>query len=73
MVEVPVGIDDVFHRSVAKAIESLFEPGPGGRNESVHDEFAVGAVEDHHASAGAGEHSDIVSKLLRSDGSGPLL
>ena len=26
MVEVPVGVDDVLHRSVAKAIESLFEP-----------------------------------------------
>ncbi len=70
MVEVPVGVDDVFERSVAKAIESLFEPGPGGRNESVHDEFAVGAVEDYHASAGAGEHRDIVSKLLRLDRSG---
>src|SRR6266851_10169352 len=70
MVEVPVGVDDVFQRSIAKAIESLFEPGPGGRNESVHDEFAVGAVEDYHGSAGAREHSEIVSKLLRLDGSG---
>src|SRR3984893_15535482 len=68
MVEVPVGVDNVLHRGVAKAIESLFELGPGGRNESVHDEFSVGAVEDYHASAGAGEHSDIVSKLLRLDG-----
>src|SRR5713226_8239930 len=65
MVEVPVGVDDVFQRSVAKAIESFFESGPGGCNESVHDEFAVGAVEDYDASAGAGEHSDIVGKLLR--------
>src|SRR5437870_7711359 len=64
MVEVPVGVDDVFHRSVAKTIESIFELGPGGRNESVHHEFAVGAVEDYHASAGTGEHSYIVSKLL---------
>src|SRR5712664_676317 len=30
MAEVPVGVDDVFQRSIAKAIESLFEPGPGG-------------------------------------------
>jgi len=65
MVEMPVGVDDVFNRSVAKAIESLFEPGPGGRNESVYDEFAVGTVEGYHGSAGAVEHSDIVSKLLR--------
>src|SRR6266853_5934598 len=64
MVEVPMGVDDVFHRSVAKAIESLFEPGPGGRNESVNDEFAVGTAEDYHGSAGAVEHGDIVSKLL---------
>src|ERR1700738_2882298 len=64
MVEMPVGVDDVFNRSVAKAIESLFEPRPGGRNESVYDEFAVGTVEGYHGSAGAGEHSDIVSKLL---------
>jgi len=70
MVEVPVGIDDVFHRSVIDAVERLFEFRPRGRNESVHDEFAVGAVEDYHASAGAGEHSDIASKLLRLDGSG---
>src|SRR6266478_1836697 len=70
MVEVPVGVDDVFQRSVAKAIESLFEPGPCGRNESVHDEFAVGAVEDYHGSAGAVEHSDIVSQLLRFHGNG---
>src|SRR5438445_11259250 len=43
---------------------------PGGRNESVHDEFAVGAVEYYHGSAGAVEHSDIVSKLLRFHGNG---
>src|SRR6267378_453650 len=70
MVEMPVGVDDVFNWSVAKAVESLFEPGPGGRNESVYDEFAVGAVEGYHASAGAAEHSDIVSKLLRFHGNG---
>src|SRR4029077_1165266 len=65
VVEVPVGVHDVFHRRVAKVVESLFEPGPGRRNERVHDEFAVGSVEDYHASAGAGEHRDIVSELLR--------
>src|ERR1700761_3005159 len=70
MVEVPMGVDDVFHRSIAKLIESLFEPGPGGRNESVHNEFAIGAVENHYASAGAGQHRDIVSERLRSEGSG---
>src|SRR6266852_8871696 len=70
MVEVPVGVDDVFHRSIAKGIESFFESGPGGGNESVHDEFAVGAVEDYHGSAGAVEHSDIVSKFLRFHGNG---
>src|SRR5260370_42155593 len=70
MVEVPVGVDDVFHRSVAKAIESLFQPRPGWRNESVHDEFAVGAVEGYHGSAGTVEHSDIVSKLFRFHGNG---
>src|SRR5713101_8344818 len=70
MVEVPVGVDDAFHRSVAKAIESLFEPGPGGRNESVYDEFAVGTVEGYHGSAGAVEHSDIISELLRLHGNG---
>ena len=66
----PVGINDAFHRRVAQAIERLFEPGPGRRNESVHEEFAVGAVEDHHASPGAGEHRDIFTKPLRYEGSG---
>src|SRR5258705_12670754 len=70
MVEMPVGVDDVLNRSVAKAIESLFEPGPGGRNESVYDEFAVGTVEDYHGSAGAVEHGDIISELLRLHGNG---
>src|SRR6266849_10045952 len=70
MVEVPVGIDDVFQRSIAKAIESLFELGPSGRNESVDDEFAIGAIEHYHGSAGAVEHGDIVSKLLRFHGNG---
>ena len=70
MVEVPVAVNDAFHWCIAQAIESLFEPGPGRRNESVHDEFAVGAVKDYHASAGAVEHSDIVSKLLRFQGNG---
>src|SRR5271168_3760070 len=70
MVEVPVGVDDVLHWGVAKAIESLFEPGPSRRNESVHDEPAVGAVEDYHGSAGAVEHRDIVSKLLSFHGRG---
>jgi len=40
VVEVPVGVNDVFHWRVPQAIESLFEPGPDRRNESVHDEFA---------------------------------
>jgi len=70
MVEVPVGVDDVFHRSVAKAIESFFELWPGGQNETIHHEFAVGAVDDCHGSAGAVEHSDILSKLLRFHGNG---
>src|SRR5258706_4045015 len=70
MVEVPVGVDDVLHWRVAKAIESLFEPGPGGRNESVHDEFAVRAVEYYHGSARAVEHNDNVSQLLRFHGNG---
>src|SRR5271155_118855 len=70
MVEVPVGVDDVFHRCAAKAIESFFEPGPRRRNESVHDEFAVWAVEYCHGSAGTVEHSDIVSELLRFHGNG---
>src|SRR6266478_7740368 len=65
MVEVPVGVDDVSHRSVAKAIESFFEFGPGGLHKSVHHEFAIRAVEDYHGSTGAVEHSNIVSKLLR--------
>src|SRR5271170_7403946 len=70
MVEVPVGVDDVFQRGIAKTFESLFEPGPGRRNESVHDEFAVWSVEYCHGSAGTVEHSDIVSKLLRFHGNG---
>ena len=47
VVEVPVTVNEVFHWSVAQAIENLFEPGPGGRNETVHHEFAVRAVEDY--------------------------
>src|SRR5277367_2223663 len=70
MVEVPVGVDDVFQRGIAKTFESLFEPGPGRRNESVHDEFAVWSVEYCHGSAWTVEHSDIVSKLLRFHGNG---
>ena len=70
VVEVPVGVNDALHWSIAKAIESLFEPGPGRRNECVHNEFAIGAAEDYHASPWAGEHRDIVSKLLRLEGSG---
>jgi hypothetical protein len=70
MVEVPVGVDDVLHWSLAKAIESLLEPGPGGHNESVYNEFAVWGIEDYHSSPGAVEHSDIVGKLLRFHGNG---
>jgi hypothetical protein len=70
MVEVPVAVNEVLHWSIAQAIESLFESGPGGRNETIHHEFAVRAVEDHHGSARAVEQSDIVSKLLRFHGKG---
>src|ERR1700676_4731738 len=66
VVEVPVRVDDVFNRSIAKAIENLFEPGPGGCNKSVHGEFAFGAVRKVNSSAGAVQNGDIVSKLLRS-------
>jgi hypothetical protein len=69
VVEVPVGVNDVIYWRVAQGIESHFEPGPGRRNESVHDEFAVGTVEDYHGSPGAGEHRDIFSKRLRFEGS----
>src|SRR5580704_15390132 len=48
MVEVPLGIDDIFQRSIAKAIESFFEPGPGGCNETVDYKFPVWAVEYCH-------------------------
>src|SRR5258708_39331810 len=65
-----MGVDDVFQRSIAKAIESLFEPGPGRRNESVHEEFAVGVVEDYHASPGAGEYGEIFAKLFFFEGKG---
>src|SRR6266478_3525009 len=70
MVEVPMCVDDVFHRCAAEAIESLFEPGPSGCNESVDNEFAVWAVKYCHGSAGAVEHSDIIGKLLRFHGNG---
>ena len=70
VVEVPVGVDDVFHRSVADAMEGFFELGPRGRNESIDDELAVGSVEDNNVSAGAGEQSEIVRELLRLDGHG---
>ena len=69
VVEVPVGVNHAFHWRVAQAIESLFEPGPGRRNESVHDEFSVGAVEDYNGSPRAGEHRDIFTKPLRFEGS----
>src|SRR5580700_3974965 len=70
MVEVPVGVDDVFQRGIAKAIESFFEPGPGRGYESVHNEFAVWSVEYCHGSAGTVEHRDIAGKLLRFHGNG---
>jgi hypothetical protein len=70
VVEVPVSVDDAFHWRVAQTIESLFEPGPGRRNESVHDEFAVWTVEDYNASPGAGEHCDVFGKPLCFQGSG---
>jgi hypothetical protein len=53
MVEVPVAVNEVSHRGVAQAIESLLEPGPSVRNETVHHELAVRAVKDYHGSARA--------------------
>src|SRR5258708_19226072 len=64
MVEMPVGVDDVFNRSVAKAIESLFEPGPRGRNESVYAEFAVGPVAGYPVSPGAVHPIALINQLL---------
>jgi hypothetical protein len=43
MVKMPVGINDIFHWSDAKTIESPLVPGPGRRNESVHDELCDAA------------------------------
>src|SRR5271155_5325000 len=68
MVEVPVGVDDVFQRSIAKAIESFFEPRPGRRNESVHNEFAVWAVEYCHGSARTVEHVTLSASFCVSMG-----
>jgi hypothetical protein len=70
VVEVPMSVDEAFHWRVAQAMESLFEPGPGRCNETVHDEFAVCAIENYHASPGAREHRDVFSKPLCFEGSG---
>src|ERR1700735_5552511 len=70
MVEVPVGVDDGFYRCAAKAIEGFSERGPRGRNETVHNKFAVWTVEYCHGSPGTVEHRDVVSKLLRFHGNG---
>src|ERR1700746_3360672 len=70
MVKVAVRVDDVVHRCAAKAIESFLDLGPGRCNKSIHNEFAVRAVEYGHGSAGTVEHGDTVSKLLRSHGNG---
>jgi len=70
VVEVPVGVNDAFHWCVAQVTESLFEPGPGRRNESAHNEFAVWAVEDYHVSPGAGEHREIFTKPFCFEGKG---
>ncbi len=70
MVEVPVGVNDEFQWSIAEAVERFFELGPGGRNESVHDELAVRSVEDNDVATGAGQQGEIVSELLRLNGIG---
>lgn len=70
VVEVPVGVNDEFQWSIAEAVERVFELGPGGRNESVHDELAVRSVEDNDVATGSGEEDEIVSELLRLNGIG---
>lgn len=73
MVEMPVGVDGVFQGSIAEAVESFFELGPGWRNEIIDDEFAVWAGEDHDVSTRAGEQGEILGELLRLNGSGTHL
>src|SRR5260370_2968961 len=73
MVEVPVGINGEFQRGAADAVERLFELRPSGRKERIHDEPAVGSVQNYHVSAGAGEQGDVVRAFLTPNRNRPHL
>lgn len=45
VVKMPVRVNDEFQGRIADAVERFLELGPSRRNESVHDNFAVGAVQ----------------------------
>jgi hypothetical protein len=62
VIKVPVGVNEVFHWRIAQAIQSLFESGPGRRNESIHDEFACESEGISCASPAAEARSNLAAK-----------
>jgi hypothetical protein len=59
-----------FTGALPKPSRTSFSLGQAGATKVSTTNLPSGPFEDYHASTGAGEHSDIVSELLRSGRSG---
>jgi hypothetical protein len=68
MIEMPVRVDQVRDGIGAKTGKSFGDLRTRYANTGIDKHFAVGAGQDGDVSAGAFEHADIVSQLVRNDG-----
>src|SRR5262249_26544895 len=67
MIEVPVGVDEVFDRIAAKAVDGFQDAWAGGGNASIDEERAVFAGQDGDIPARSLDDGDLATQLVDRD------
>src|SRR5882762_6516964 len=70
MVEVPMRVDEMGNGIGAETVKRLGELRSRYTDTGIDQHLPVGSSEDGNIAAGAFEHADIVSQLVRDDGRG---
>jgi hypothetical protein len=74
VIEVPVGVDQLFYGSCVDGRQGLGNSGARGYDFSVNQQFSVGPSQNGNISTSAQEHTDVAAQRMHRDlyGSGFL-
>src|SRR6516225_11240909 len=67
VIEVPMRVNQMFDRIVAKTRQRFSYPSPCARNAGIDEEFPVAAGKHGDVSAGSFENVDVAAQLCDSD------